>query len=547
MSSHLSQFERHQLDVIARVTPHAMGGHVLNTTILAVALAGSVPTAQLIVWCSYSYAIALVVLYRHMANRGRVPRNFRHAANRATTYAIFLALPWSSMAVLHLGGLAHGEELILVALGVGMAASGTILLSAVPAAAYAYMSGILIPSAVKCLAAFDQKGYLLLGLLAVSYWWFLAALIAKITREIRERKQADIALNESETRLQEALVAGHVVAFTWDPRAGLSQRSENAPQILGLESRVGADRQGNEFLARVHPDDRSSFAAQIKGLRPENSSYSASFRFIRPDGQEVWLEETGKAEFDASGRFLHLRGLTRDITGHKQAEERQRLLVRELDHRVKNVLASVAAVAQRARESSGSIDDFLKAFDGRIQSMANAHAMLSRSNWEGVRLADLVRNELAPYVGETSASVEGPDVLLTAEATQAMAIVLHELVTNASKYGALATRHGRISVRWDWQQDGPMPRRLLLEWIEETRGPAVAAPSQVGYGVRAIRSLIPYELGGTVELVFDASGVRCRMELPSKRVQGSAPPVDLLRVAAPNSSPAARQPIALPV
>ena len=152
--------------------------------------------------------------------------------------------------------LAHGEELILVALGVGMAASGTILLSAVPAAAYAYMSGILIPSAVKCLAAFDQKGYLLLGLLAVSYWWFLAALIAKITREIRERKQADIALNESETRLQEALVAGHVVAFTWDPRAGLSQRSENAPQILGLESRAGADRQGNEFLARVHPDDR---------------------------------------------------------------------------------------------------------------------------------------------------------------------------------------------------------------------------------------------------------------------------------------------------
>ncbi len=547
MSSHLSQFERHQLEVIARVTPHAMGGHVLNTTILAVALAGSVPTGQLIVWCSYSYAIALVVLYRHIANRGRVPRSFRHAANRATIYAVFLALPWSSMAVLHLGGLAHGEELILVALGVGMAASGTILLSAVPAAAYAYMSGILIPSAVKCLAAFDQKGYLLLGLLAVSYWWFLAALIAKITREIRERKQTDIALNESETRLQEALVAGHVVAFTWDPRAGLSQRSENAPQILGLESRAGADRQSGEFLARVHPDDRLSFSAQIKGLRPENSSYSASFRFIRPDGQEVWLEETGNAEFDASGRFLHLRGLTRDITDHKQAEERQRLLVRELDHRVKNVLASVAAVAQRARESSGSMDDFLKAFDGRIQSMANAHAMLSRSHWQGVGLADLVRNELAPYVGETSASVEGPDVLLTAEATQAMAIVLHELVTNASKYGALATPHGRISVRWEWQQDGPMPSRLLLEWIEETRGPAVAAPSQVGYGVRAIRSLIPYELGGTVDLVFDASGVRCRMELPSKKIKGGAPPVDLLRVAAPNSSPGARQPIALPV
>jgi PAS domain S-box-containing protein len=540
----LTQFERHQLEVIARVTPHAMGGHVLNTTILAAALAGSVPTVELVVWCSYSYAIALVVLYRHVTNRGRVPQDFRRATNRATIYALFLALPWSAMAVLHLGQLAPGEELILVALGVGMAASGTILLSAVPAAAYAYMSGILIPGAVKCLAALNQKGYLLLGLLALSYWWFLAALIAKITREIRERKQADIALNESEARLQEALMAGHVVAFTWDPRSGLSQRSANTPQILGLEQRAGADRQRNDFLARVHSEDRVGFAAQIKGLRPDNASYSASFRFIRPDGREMWLEETGNAEFDAGGRLLRLRGLTQDITDHKQAQERQRLLVRELDHRVKNALASVAAVAQRARESSGSMDDFLKAFDGRIQSMAGAHAMLSRSQWHGVSLADLVHNELAPYAGETSTSVEGPDVLLTAEATQPMAIVLHELATNASKYGALATPHGRISVRWDWQQDGRTPRRLMLEWIEETRGPAVAAPSQVGYGVRTIRNLIPYELGGTVDLAFDASGLRCKMDLPSTRNRPGTPPVDLLR--SPNSSPAARQPLALP-
>ena len=116
------------------------------------------------------------------------------------------------------------------------------------------------------------------------------------------------------------------------------------------------------------------------------------------------------------------------------------------------------------------------------------------------------------------------DVLLTAEATQPMAIVLHELATNASKYGALATPHGRISVRWDWQQDGTTPRRLLLEWSEETHGPAVSAPSQVGYGVRAIRNLIPYELGGTVELVFEASGVRCTM--PRARMRPDRPSPD---------------------
>jgi PAS domain S-box-containing protein len=543
MQSHLSQFERHQLDVIARVTPHAMAGHLLNTTVLAVAVAGSIPTAQLIIWCIYSYAIALVLLYRHVRSRERVPRSFRRAAGRASAYAFLLSLPWSAMAVLHLGALAHDEELILVALGVGMAASGTVLLSAVPAAAFIYMSGILIPSAVKCLVFLNQKGYVLLGVLAVSYWWFLAALIAKITREIRERKQADVALKESEARLQEALMAGQVVAFTWDPRTCLSQRSDNALQILGFELQAGTDQRRNEFLARVHPEDRASFAAQVKGLRPESPSYSASFRYIRPDGQEVWLEEAGKAEFDGDGRYLRLKGLTRDVTERKRAEERQRLLIRELDHRVKNALASVATVAQRTREGSGSMDEFLQVFDGRIQSMANAQALLSRSHWQGVSLADLVHNELAPCVGEGNASVEGPEVLLSPQATQPIAIVLHELVTNASKYGALTTPHGRVSVRWDLG-DHHAQKRLLLEWIE-TGGPPVVVPSQVGYGTRTIRNLIAYELGGTVDLAFDAGGVRCRIEVPSKWIRSGTQAADRFKAFDPDLPPAAKLPAVL--
>src|SRR6476660_6727581 len=114
MQSRLSEFERHQLSVVARVTPHAMAGHILNTTVLALALAGSIPGTQLIIWCAYSYAIALVVLYRHLRRRGRIARDLRHAVRRATTYALFLALPWSAIAVLYLGNLAHSEELILV-------------------------------------------------------------------------------------------------------------------------------------------------------------------------------------------------------------------------------------------------------------------------------------------------------------------------------------------------------------------------------------------------------------------------------------------------
>jgi PAS domain S-box-containing protein len=526
MQSQLSQFERHQLDVIARVTPHAMAGHLLNTTVQAVALAGSIPSAQLIVWCLYSYSIGLLLLYRHVRGRGHVPRSFERAARRATIYALLLALPWGSMSALYLGALAHDEELILVALGVGMAASGTVLLSALPAAAFAYMSGVLIPAAMKCLLLVNQKGYLLLGVLAVSYWWFLAALITKVTREIRERKQADVALNESEAELQEALTAGHVVAFTWDPKTGLSRRSQNAPQILGLESQEGVER-SNDFLARVHRQDRGCLAAQIAALSPENPSYLASFRFIRPDGQEIWLEETGKAEFDAQRRYVRLKGLTREITERKRAEERQRLLIRELDHRVKNALASVATVAQRTREGSGSMDEFLQVFDGRIQSMANAHALLSRNHWHGVSLADVVHSELAPYVGAGSAVVGGPEVMLTAEATQPIAIVLHELVTNASKYGALTSARGRITVRWDLPHELTQAG-LELEWIE-SGGPPCRIPSQPGYGTRAIRSLIPYELEGTVDLAFAADGVRCKIELPPKCIGKDARPADAAR------------------
>jgi PAS domain S-box-containing protein len=530
MQSHPSEFQRHQLDVIARVTPHAMAGHILNTSVLAVALAGSIPTGELAIWCTCSYTVALLILFRHMRNRGRAPRSFQRAAVRATAYAFLLALPWSSMAVLHLGALAQDQELILVALGVGMAASGAILLSAVPAAAFCYMTGVLFPGAVKCLVFLDQGSYRLLGVLTVSYWWFLAALIAKITREINERKQADVALRESEVRLREALIAGRVVAFTWDPLVRRSQRSANAAQVLGVASDEGHGRAG-DFLARVHPDDRPSYTAQIKGLSPKSPCYSASFRFFGPEGREVWLEETAKAEFDAAGRYVRLEGLTRDISELKRSEERLRQLVHELDHRVKNVLASVATVAQRTGAGSTSLDEFLRSFEGRIQAMANAHALLSRTRWRGASLADLVHKELAPWVGTGSTRVEGPDVLLSPEATQPLSIVLHELVTNASKYGALRVPQGRVSVRWSLQRGGERPGMLLLEWIE-AGGPPVVAQSQPGYGTRTIRNLIPYEIGGTVDLAFDVQGMRCWIEVPSKRIQEGREATDLFTVPA---------------
>ena len=534
----LSQFQSHQLEVIARVTPHAMAGHILNTTVLAFAIAGSVPEPQLIAWCLYSYGIALALIYRHVRSRGRSPVSFLRAVRRATVYAFLLALPWSVMAALYLGSLSQVEELILVALVVGMAASGTILLSAIPQAAFCYMSTILIPSAGKCFILLNQKSYILLGVLSLSYWWFLAALTTKLKREIDERKQADISLKEGEARLQEALGAGQVVAFTWSPSTGLSERSQNAPEKLGLATHGP----GKDFLARLCPDDRRLIAARIRRLCPESPFYSASFRFILADGHEVWLEESGRAEFETTGRYVRLEGLSRDISERRRAEERQRHLIRELDHRVKNVLASVATVAQRSQEGSATIEEFLLTFDGRIQSMANAHALLSRNHWLGVSLRELVRNELAPCTREDNATIEGPDVLVSAEATQSIAIVLHELVTNASKYGAFSTENGRISVRWDWLGVG---ERFVLEWIEG-QGPPIVAPVGAGYGTRAIRNLIPYELGGTVELCFDEKGLRCRIDLPSTCAGMDGPSTSPVEDSASSSLRGAESPLGEP-
>ena len=143
---------------------------------------------------------------------------------------------------------------------------------------------------------------------------------------------------------------------------------------------------------------------------PHSPSYAITFRFVRSDSREVWLEETSEAEFDTAGRYIRLKGLTVDITERKRAEEHQAVLIAELDHRVKNALARVSVVAMFTREGSSSIDEFVKSLQRRIQSMADAHALLSQSRWHGVGLTDLVRSQLGPYTTNTTTKIAGPDV-----------------------------------------------------------------------------------------------------------------------------------------
>jgi PAS domain S-box-containing protein len=335
--------------------------------------------------------------------------------------------------------------------------------------------------------------------------------------DITERKHIEALLKDSKTRLADALAAGQVMAFEWDAVTGLSERSENAAQVLGSEPR------GKEFIRHVHADDRKMLKAHIHDLSRGNPSYTLEFRYIGPDSREVWLEETAKGEFDATGKLVRIKGLTRDITERKRAEERQCVLVAELDHRVKNALATVSAVVSHTRQGSRSVANFAAAIEGRIHSMAATHELLSSRQWQGLSLADLVRRELAPYATRNNTEINGPAVLLRTEAGQAMAMVLHELATNAAKYGALTNKNGRVSVRWDRRLNGH-PRSLVLEW-QEIGGPPIVAAGKSGYGTSTIRNLIPYEFGGTVDLVFAPEGVRCRLELSGDWLSNESEPV----------------------
>src|SRR5215813_9138820 len=340
MQPNLYEFQKRQILLIVRVTPYAMVGHLANTAVIAVALAGSVQPVPLIVWCAYSCSSALLLLLRHAKNRGRLPRSFQRAAKKVTIYAVFLALPWSSLGILYLGSLPEGQELILVALGIGMAACATVLLSAVPRAAFIYMSVILIPTALKCLLV-SQKSYLLLGTLALSYWGCLAALIAKTGRDIKERHEAELALAERDLQLALAARAGLVGSYAYDANTQTVQISSGYAAIHGLpEGTTEITR--CEWLAHVHPQDVERLRVfRSEAIGDRRGEYNVDYRIVRRDGEVRWIESRGVILYGSTTRAQRLIGVKIDVTERKRAEA----LIKESKTRLSDALTASQVIA----------------------------------------------------------------------------------------------------------------------------------------------------------------------------------------------------------
>jgi PAS domain S-box-containing protein len=273
---------------------------------------------------------------------------------------------------------------------------------------------------------------------------------------------------------------------------------------------------------RMHPDDLAALMPRLDAmLQGEATSYAFEYRLRHADGHWVHVWDRGCIQRDATGRAVRAVGSSSDISELKRNEARQSLLMAELDHRVRNILASVSAITRQSRADGRSIDDFVRTLSGRIEAMGRAHSLLSQSHWEGASLQALLDQELARYrhANADPVGINGDDVVLRPKAAQSLALALHELTANAGRYGALSTEQGRVDIAWRLAAADEVEVALLLEW-RERGGPPVTTPSSDGFGTLVLRRMLAHDLGATVDLEYAPGGVVCRIALPARQIVG---------------------------
>jgi two-component sensor histidine kinase len=267
-------------------------------------------------------------------------------------------------------------------------------------------------------------------------------------------------------------------------------------------------------MKRVHPDDAERFWADREAaLDPANPKSSASeFRIRRSNGEIRWAEAHRLAYFEGAGperRAASFGGTIQDITERKEREEKEHLLMREINHRAKNMLSVVDSIAHQT--ATRSPEDFIERFSERIQALSANQDLLVRNEWNGVEIADLARAQLAHFADLIGSRivVRGPRLRLNAASAQAIGLALHELATNAGKYGALSTGAGRVDICWGIDCD-----TLAMSWTEAA-GPSVSAPKRRGFGTIVMEAMAERSVDGKVDLDYAPSGMIWRLTCPA--------------------------------
>lgn len=268
-------------------------------------------------------------------------------------------------------------------------------------------------------------------------------------------------------------------------------------------------RDPRKWRERVHPDDRDWVTTGYRESLERDGEWDAEFRCLQPGGAVTWVHARAFAVRGPDGELARVAGIAEEITDRRQSEARQQRLSLELDHRVKNVLAEVAAIAEQTVSRSTDLAAFSSAFLGRVRSMARTHEALAACRWDGVPLRRVLATSLGPTAGDPRCALEGPDLVLTPRGSSSLGLALHELATNALKYGALAIPAGRVAIAWRVE-----PGEVVgLTW-REAGVSGVRAPRRIGLGLTLVRGLIEHDLGGVVALRFEPGGVVCEFQLP---------------------------------
>jgi PAS domain S-box-containing protein len=317
---------------------------------------------------------------------------------------------------------------------------------------------------------------------------------------------------ESQMRLQLAMDAAHLGSWRYDPLHRVVCGDTRCKEIFDVAEN---EAPLEEIMERVNPDDaervRAAFQAAFDPAEPKRS---AEFQLRRGDGDVRWLETLGLAHFERERGAAGVVGTVADITGRKQHEEREHLLMREVSHRAKNMLSVVDAIAHQT--ATRNPEDFIKRFSERIQALSANQELLVRGEWKGVETEGLVRAQLAPFadlIGSRIA-VHGPKLRLKAASAQAIGLALHELATNAGKYGALSTNRGRVDICWATDGDS-----FTMSWVERD-GPPVSKPKRRGFGTIVMEAMTERSVDGKVDLDYAPSGVAWRLTCPAANALG---------------------------
>lgn len=339
------------------------------------------------------------------------------------------------------------------------------------------------------------------------------ALLEHERRELQEEvNRRNAELIASEERLRFALKAGQMGSWSLDIPTQQLTASDGCKQNFGRP--ISEPFSYEDLMNAVHPNDRAKRDEAVSLAIASGSFLDVEYRLITPDGDERWVQVRGQTEYDTDGAPSVMIGISQVITDRKREEEHRALLANELGHRVKNSLAMIQAMVSQTLRRAESISDAEQVLQARIMAMASANDVLVSTSWESADLRDMLEHTLAPFMtGDNSQfDLSGPEAILPPKVANSFALGIHELATNAVKYGALSTEEGRVRIAWDILDETMKPVVRLL-W-QETGGPPVSKPQRNGFGTRLIERVMVGEAGGSAKIDYQTEGVFLEIKLP---------------------------------